>query len=71
MKTIILLLLILIILISGCNNQINSASNDSLPSCCQECLEYANQDPSGYDISIKPCSEYGLDCKVSVGECSG
>jgi hypothetical protein len=37
--------------------------------CCQECLEQANQDPAGYDISIKQCSEYDLECEMSVGEC--
>jgi len=49
----------MLIFIVGCSPQ----------NCCQECLEKANQDPSGYDISIKPCSEYGLACENSVGEC--
>ncbi|MBI2151347.1 hypothetical protein HYU21_01320 [Candidatus Woesearchaeota archaeon] len=47
--------------------------------CCQECLDKANQDPSGYDISIKECFAYKLsnNCEkyftennLRVGECS-
>ncbi len=26
--------------------------------CCTQCAEASNVDPSGYDISIKPCDNY-------------
>ncbi|MBS3123934.1 hypothetical protein J4437_04860 [Candidatus Woesearchaeota archaeon] len=47
--------------------------------CCQECSDKADQDPSGYDISIKECSNYKLssncekyftESKLRVGQCS-
>ncbi len=46
--------------------------------CCQQCLDAASQDPSGYDIAIKECASYDLskDCanyfeknEMTVGEC--
>ncbi|MBI2665856.1 hypothetical protein HYX12_04510 [Candidatus Woesearchaeota archaeon] len=43
-----------------------SEAGNSLSSCCQECLQQANRDPSGYDISIKPCSEYQLSEKCEL-----
>jgi hypothetical protein len=54
------ILIILVFLLVSCTPQTD---------CCQECLDKANQDPSGYDISIKQCSEYDLKCEKSVGEC--
>jgi len=58
------------------------AASCTLPSekntCCQECLDAASQDPSGYDISIKECSQYELSERCvtyfeqdggRVGEC--
>lgn len=67
----LIILLILVVLLVGCTDTkcIEMPDQDCESDCCQQCLEYANQDPSGYDISIKPCSEYGLDCDKSVGEC--
>ena len=46
--------------------------------CCQECLAQSQQDPSGYDISIKECSQYQVseECQeffaeksIRVGQC--
>jgi len=46
--------------------------------CCEECLEQSQQDPSGYDITIKECAEYRLsaECQdffkekpLRVGQC--
>ena len=57
----------------------NHSTTLSLDICCEECLAQAERDPSGYDISIKPCAQYELSkgCEkyfenknLLVGECS-
>ncbi|MBI2666232.1 hypothetical protein HYX13_01330 [Candidatus Woesearchaeota archaeon] len=67
------------LLISGCTSSQNVQNVQKIQiSCCEECLAQAERDPSGYDISIKPCRQYELseECgnffrkeSVLVGEC--
>jgi len=83
-KAIIQLIIVLAVvsllgMITGCRDSNNDnyendkddgdGNDDTSNDCCQECLEFANKDPSGYDISIKPCSAYGLSCDQRVGDC--
>ena len=70
---IVLAVVSLLAMITGCSSKENDKGSDDTGTinndCCQECLDYANKDPSGYDISIKPCSAYGLSCDQRVGDC--
>ena len=68
MKRLVLILVVLLfvalIACSGNKNLTGDSNGNSL--CCQECLYAANRDPSGYDISIKPCSEYELSSSCAA-----
>lgn len=60
-----LVLLTSLIFLSSCTSYPPSPSEsnfeaDALKICCEECVNQAERDPSGYDISIKPCGEYEL-----------
>ncbi len=52
-----------LLLLVSCIPSQKAIPQDLQASCCQECLAATQRDPSGYDISIKPCVQYELSQK--------